>query len=113
MFDKTLEKFRDKLQSFSANEKLWFLSVLAHNITVSVRATLTESQIDVSKLYALNQIQHQVTSRLTSLLEQSDEWDENTFAETLFDYALDGNCTGELDFAVQQTLKTNKVEKSF
>jgi hypothetical protein len=71
---------------------------------------LTDDQPHKDKLYALNQIQHQITARLMNLLDGEDEWDESAFAESLFDYVVEGDCVGELVFAIQQTLRALRHE---
>ena len=101
---------RDELQAADLQRKLYLLSVLSHNVTVGVRVMLTDTLPHKDKLYALNQIQHQITARLMNLLDGEDEWDESAFAEDMFDYAIEGNCTGELVFAIQQTLRALRHE---
>lgn len=101
---------RDALRASDPQRKLYLLSVLGHNVTVGVRMVLTDAQPHKDKLYALNQIQHQITARLMNLLDGEDEWDESAFAENLFDYAVEGDCAGELVFAIQQTLRALRHE---
>lgn len=101
-----IKELSEKLRPSAATEKLWMLSVLAHNVTVCVRAVIAAPRPNWKTLSALNEIQHQITSRLTNLVEHNDEWDDGEFAVTLGECANRGGCGSDLDFAIKATLKT-------
>jgi hypothetical protein len=100
--------FEEILVSASNEQKLKILSIFAHNITVVVRSLLVEENILKESLYNLNEIQHKVTSRVMNILSGEDEWSEIEFVESLYDYANDGNCVSELNYAIEVVCKFQK-----
>lgn len=106
MLNAVLEKLQSRLTQSTERERLYLLSVLAHSVTVGFRFIMTEPQIHRDKLYALNEVQHQITNRLIGLLDQSDEWEESDFAQVIIDRCSEGKCEDECSFAISQTLKT-------
>lgn len=97
--------FEDILVSSNNEQKLNVLSIFAHNITVAVRGILIEENIFREPLYALNEIQHKATARIMNILSNEDEWEEKEFVENLYSYAEDGNCLGELNYAIKIVCK--------
>lgn len=97
--------FQGKMLSSDNEKKLRILSILAHAITVEVRGGfITNTSLEKTTLYSLNEIQHQITARIMNLLSNEDEWNEEEFVLTIYDYANEGSCKDGLDFAIRQTL---------
>jgi hypothetical protein len=97
--------FEEIMESANNEQKLLMISILAHNITVGVRVILQEFTTARESLYNLNEIQHQITNRLMNLLSKEDEWEEKEFVENIYSYAKDGNCLGELNYAIKIVCK--------
>jgi hypothetical protein len=104
--------FQKKMLSSDNEKKLKTLSILAHSITVEIRGLfITRNSLEKTALYSLNEIQHQITARIMNLLHNEDEWNEEEFVSTLYDYANEGDCKDGLDFAIRQTLNATRSKK--
>lgn len=88
--------------------RAYFLSLLSHNLTISIRLVYSESvSVDetLKKVYSLNELQHKISSTLMHLTQEGklSQPDEH-FLDTLYDVAQQGGCEWELALAFNYTL---------
>ena len=105
--NKVKSAFTSALSEAVSDRKVFVLALLAHNITISVRGLFMKQfdwQGTSSKLYALNEIQHRIASRLMHIALKDDDWSEESFADFIFRSAKDNNCEREIILAVSDTL---------
>ena len=97
--------FQMKLSSSDKQDKLKVLSILAHAITVEIRLVfISDPRPSKSTLYAMNEIQHTITGRLTDILYSHDRWKEEEFVLMLYEYGIEANWKSGIDAAIQTTL---------
>ena len=99
--------FAATLSGLSAEREARLLSILSHNLTVSVRgvyADKLDAELSLRKLYGLNEIQHRVSGRLMYLSGGDELWEADSFVKLLVEHAEAYDCVGELLVALKYTL---------
>ncbi len=109
----TAEGITSYFQALQPNQKVHFLALLAHNITVRARGAYP-GQIPqheaTKKLCAFNEIQHSITDQLGSMLEGSDKrYPDDTFIRILFETARGEDLEGDLIAAYKLVLLTRSL----
>jgi hypothetical protein len=96
------------LSGLSLNRKLYVLSLLAHNLTISGRSVYSERSDDnetTEKLYTLNEVQHRLSSQLMHIASNDGNAQlDDAFIDSLYSFARQGGCEGELTSALKFTL---------
>ena len=96
------------LSGLSLDRKLYVLSLLAHNLTISGRSVYAERSADnetIEKLYTLNEVQHRLSSQLMHIISNDDNAQlDDAFIDSLYSFARQGSCEGELNTALKFTL---------
>ena len=91
------------------DRKIYFLSLLAHEITVHARGTYPEQVKEneaIEKLMAFNEIQHLVTSQLRHMLAKDEKrYSDEDFVDILFKKAQRGGCGRDLEMAFRFAFK--------
>ena len=66
-----IKDVRDAFNGLNVDEQKYFLSLLAHNITVVIRDLYPSDpeKIETSRVIALNEAEHRITSQLMHKLE--------------------------------------------
>jgi hypothetical protein len=80
-----VKNFSAAFSALNVDERKYFLSLLAHNITVALRDTYpSESEeIEISTIIALNEAQHRVTNQLMHKLKNKDGYSPADFFEII------------------------------
>jgi hypothetical protein len=92
------------LSRLSNDQRINFLSSLAHQLTICSRAAYLEPDAEKScnKLRAFNEIQHNVTGQLTHLLANDHKWySDSDLVAILFGKARDEDCEKDLIWAFE------------
>lgn len=88
----------------AAEAKVYFLSLLSHNLTVSIRLIHSEQMSadeTVKKMYGLNEVQHRLSSALMNLTQKSGVVHPNEqLINLLYSFAQEYNCEWELTLAL-------------
>lgn len=96
------------LSGFSEERKIYVLLLLSHNLTVSGRGVYSDRSGDpktIQKFYTLNELQHRLSSQLMHLASKDGAAEpEDSFIESLYALACDGNCEAELSSALKYSL---------
>lgn len=96
----TIEAIKNYFSALRVKEKIYFLSLLAHDITVSARGAYpggTQTEEVIKKLCTMNEIEHNVTGQLVAMLANEDRrYPDETFIDILFEKARDGDCEEDL-----------------
>jgi hypothetical protein len=96
------------LSQLSLDRKLYVLSLLAHNLTVSGRGVYSQRSNEdetTDKLYTLNEVQHRLSSQLMHLASKDgDGQPDAEFIDSLYDFAKRNGCERELTSALKYTL---------
>jgi len=100
--------FVERVESLTPEQRLHFYELLAHNLTVSVRAVWSDAGISdtekVEQIKWINEVAHQVTAKIYVLRLCTHEWTE---ADTwqVFEWAAkqNPNIKGHLAFALKQS----------
>ena len=96
------------ISGLSPDRKLYVLSLLAHNLTISGRSVYSERSADnetIEKLYTLNEVQHRLSSQLMHIISNDGHAQlDDAFIESLYSFARQGGCEGELSTALTFTL---------
>lgn len=103
-----------RLATLSAAQRLRLMSILAHNVTVSIRSwhyDHVDTEIDVKGIIVLNEVEHQVTNQVTSLVDDFILDSSRSrvltmeFWQTIFEIALASGCEGEVAFSLEQAMR--------
>jgi hypothetical protein len=74
----------------TAEQRLHFYEVLAHNLTVAVRGIWSDASLadgeKVERMRWVNEILHRVTAKVYVLRLKTHEWTEADFEDLLLDY---------------------------
>lgn len=94
--------------ALDAEQRLLFYEVLAHNLTVSVRAIWsnekTSAEQKVEQLKWLNEIMHRVTSKLQVLRLNLHEWTEaDSWNDIKHWVSLCPSLEGDIEWAIRTT----------
>lgn len=96
-----LGKYIQRMERATDLEKLSLLGSIAHSLTIELRGALTSQILLGSQgIYALNEIQHQTTGRISNIADNTDHWTEPDFAKVIWETAQDGDCVESLEYAV-------------
>jgi hypothetical protein len=101
------DSFAVALSGLRPEREVYFLSVLSHNVTVAVRgvyADKLDAEQSLRKLYGLNEIQHQISSRLIHLSAGDEMWAADSFVKALMSRASTYDCEDEILVAFKFTL---------
>jgi len=95
-----IEAIKNYFSAIPAKQKMYFLALLAHDITVCARGSypgeVQEEEV-IKKLCALNEIQHNVTGQLVHMLANDNRsYPDETFIDIIFEKARDGDCEEDL-----------------
>lgn len=99
--------FASALSGMLPGREALFLSILSHNVTVSVRGVYADklgADESLRRLYGLNEIQHQISGRLMHLAAVDDLRPADLFVGILLEDARNYGCEGELLVAFKFTL---------
>lgn len=101
--------------ALDSEQRLLFYEVLAHNLTVSVRAIWSEEELSagqkVEQLKWLNEIMHRVTSKVRVLRLNLHEWTETDSWEDIKHWvSLCPSLDGEIEWAIRTSYATIKYE---
>lgn len=104
----TKATIKSALSRLALDQKLYVLSLLAHNLTISGRAVYSERRDDnetTEKLYTLNEVQHRLSSQLMHIASNDGNAQlDDAFIDSLYSFARQGGCEGELTSALKFTL---------
>src|SRR5215210_1808942 len=96
------------LSQLSLDRKLYVLSLLAHNLTISGRGVYSERNNEdetIDKLYTLNEVQHRLSSQVMHLASKDgDAQQDDPFIDSLYDFAKRNGCEREFTSALKHTL---------
>jgi hypothetical protein len=98
-----------QLSALPEAEKINFLSLLAHNLTVAARASYP-GQIEgtevADRLRAFNEIQHTVTGQLLKVIaNDARRYPDEDFINIIFEHAHDAGCEADFNWAVDFSLR--------
>ena len=104
----SIEKLSEIKSAFSTqplDDRVIFLSVLALELTISMRKaypTHVEEKVSLIKLMGLNEVQHTVTGQLTKMLSKDDaRYPDDVFFDILFEKAKGNFCDEDLFTAIR------------
>lgn len=96
------------LSRLSPDRKIFVLSLLTHNLTISGRAIYSDHRAEAAtlrKFYTLNEILHKVSSQLMHLASKDGAAEpDDVFVESLYTLAREGECEVELHSALKYSL---------
>jgi len=105
----TINELIGIFSNLSSKRKILFLSLLAHNMTISARETYIADSIQIkepSKLRAFNEMQHQITAQLIHILEDDPlRYPDEVLFNLLDDIARQAECIKSLDNAMVWAIK--------
>ena len=106
--DEMIEGVKTALSKLSPERKIYVLSLLAHNLTISGRGVYSDRNRvseTIEKYYTLNELLHRVSSQLMHLSsgDEAAEPDES-FIQSLYDRACEGGCEVELRSALRYSI---------
>jgi hypothetical protein len=98
--------YPESIKGFSPPQRLHFYELLAHNLTVSVRAIWSNENVSdgekVDRIRLINEIQHHVTSKVYVLRLQLHEWTEEDSWKMITDYvAQNRGIESDVDAAIR------------
>jgi len=101
--------------SKSPERKLYVLSLLAHNLTISGRGVYSERSSDdetTEKLHTLNEVQHRLSSQQMHIASKDGNGQpDEAFVESLYSFAKRRGCETELTSALKFTLSATHEGK--
>jgi len=105
--------YPQEIPSLTAEERLHFYELLAHNLTVSIRGIWLDETISdtekVERIKLVNEILHRVTSKIWVLRLNTHEWTEEDTWQMVNEYISDNeNIRGEIFYAINDSLKAIK-----
>lgn len=110
--DEVKSAVKSSLSGLSSSRKLYVLSLLVHNLTISGRSVYSERSEDndtTEKLYTLNEVQHRLSSQLMHITSNDgDAQTDDDFIDSIYDFAKQGSCEGELSSALKFTLSATQ-----
>jgi hypothetical protein len=99
---------KSALSRLSSDRKVYVLSLLAHNLTISARGVYSERSDEsekIKKLQSLNEMQHRLSSQLMYLASKDgDVLPDDAFTDCLYSFASQGGSEVELTSALKYTL---------
>jgi hypothetical protein len=98
--------YPESIKGLSPPQRLHFYELLAHNLTVSVRAIWSNENVSdgekVDRIRLINEIQHRVTSKVYVLRLQLHEWTEEDTWKMITDYvAQNRGIESDVDAAIR------------
>ena len=81
-----MDEFKGFYLSLDNTGKARLLALLAFDLSIAARDTYavgTEDLADPRRMRQVNELQHHVLDRLSSLLDSGEAWDEELFADSL------------------------------
>ena len=83
-------RFAESIGRLTAEQRLHFYEVLAHNLTIAVRGIWSAADIGnaekVERMKWVNEVLHRVTAKVSVLRLQTHEWTETDFEDLLLGY---------------------------
>ncbi len=83
-------RFAEYMSRLTADQRLHFYEVLAHNLTVAVRGIWSDSGIGdpekIERMKWINEVLHRVTAKVYVLRLKTHEWTETDFEDMLLGY---------------------------
>jgi hypothetical protein len=104
------------MAKLSDEQRLHFYEVLAHNLTVAIRAVGSDESIGdaekVERIKWINEILHRVTAKVYVLRLKTHEWTEEDFESLILDYvASHPDIASEVGRAVRFSYRTVSGEE--
>lgn len=98
--------YAQNIGALTAEQRLHFYELLAHNLTISVRAIWSATEITegekINRLKWVNEILHQVTSKIYHLRLQQNAWSETATWETIKHWVTQNPAIGgDIGWAIQ------------
>ncbi|HXG07308.1 MAG TPA: hypothetical protein VNI77_08300 [Nitrososphaera sp.] len=99
--------YKSSFIALPIGQKIYFLSLLSHQVTVYARGAYPEQTQDekvVGKLMTFNELQHNISGLLRDMLAKDEKrYPDDVFIDILFGKAQTGGCESDLagafDFA--------------
>jgi hypothetical protein len=103
--------YPEAIGSLSPEQRLRFYEVLAHNLTVCIRAIWSDGNIPdaekVDRIKWVNEIQHRITSKIGVLRLKLHEWTESdTWCMIQFSIEQNGNISDDIRWAIKSSYES-------
>lgn len=102
--------YPSEISSLTAEQRLHFYELFAHNLTVSIRGVWLNDEISdsekVDRIKLVNEILHRITSKIWVLRLNTHEWTEEDTWQMINGYISDNeNIRDEVYYAINGSLK--------
>jgi hypothetical protein len=103
-------RFAKAVGGLTAEQRLHFYEVLAHNLTVAVRGIWSDPGLGdaekVERMKWVNEVMHRVTAKVYVLRLKTHEWTETDFEDMLLGYIQsDPGIGSDIGWAVQHSYR--------